>query len=155
MNTIEKKSVKVGKYVSTEHVDNLIRNYKKERWMQNSEKLGKEDSLGVWLSAEELEEFVQTARMHGADGIRIYFGVYGENSSRPENAGKQTIAMVATRTEQVDANSQVNNDLYIDRDGKSSLLAYNMYPLFPSVPGTVPPLGVTLATDKNNRVVVM
>jgi hypothetical protein len=40
MSTIEKKAVKVGKYVNTEHVDNLIRNYKKDRWMQNSEKLG-------------------------------------------------------------------------------------------------------------------
>jgi hypothetical protein len=54
MLTIEKKTVKAGKLVDTAHVDTIIRNYKKERWVHNSKRLGKEDSLSVWYSIEEL-----------------------------------------------------------------------------------------------------
>ena len=57
MVTIEKKSIKVGKLVDTEHVETLIRNYKQERWAHNSKRIGKEDSLSVWFSVSELEEF--------------------------------------------------------------------------------------------------
>jgi hypothetical protein len=59
MLEVQKKSVKVGKLVNTEHVDTVIRTYKQERWMHNSKRLGKEDSLSVWYSIEELEEFFQ------------------------------------------------------------------------------------------------
>ena len=58
MLTIQKKSLKVGKFVNTEHVDTVIRNYKQERWVHNTERLGKEDSLSVWHSIEELEELI-------------------------------------------------------------------------------------------------
>jgi hypothetical protein len=159
MNTIEKKAVKVGKYVSTEHVDNLIRNYKKERWIQNSERIGKEDSLGAWYSVEELEEFIQTAKMHGAEGIKIYFGVYGAGAVREELNGKQTIALVATSGDQENVDPANQRDMYITNNGKTSLLAYN-WPL--PLPGsTIPPtgvgssLGITIAKDKNNRMVVI
>ena len=53
----EKKSLSVGKYVSTKHVDSVIRTYKKERWVHNSERLGKADSLSAWYSVEEIEAF--------------------------------------------------------------------------------------------------
>jgi hypothetical protein len=45
MITIEKKSLNVGKYVDTKHVDSAIKTYKKERWIHNSKRIGKEDSL--------------------------------------------------------------------------------------------------------------
>jgi hypothetical protein len=54
MLTIEKKSLNVGKFVTTEHVDSVIRNYKQERWIQNSERLGKEDSLSAWWSIVQM-----------------------------------------------------------------------------------------------------
>jgi len=73
MLTIEKKSLKVGKFVNTEHVDTVIRTYKQERWVHNSERLGKEDSLSVWHSIEELEDLIAKAKEHGGDGIRFYF----------------------------------------------------------------------------------
>ena len=74
MITIEKKSLKVGKYVNTEHVDTVVRNYKQERWVYNSERIGKEDSLSGWYSIEEMEEFIERAKQSGGDGISIYFG---------------------------------------------------------------------------------
>jgi hypothetical protein len=161
MNTIEKKSVKVGKYVSTEHVDNLIRNYKTERWIQNSERMGKEDSICIWWSAEEIAEFLQTAMMHGADGVKMYFGVYGEGASRPEMNGKQTIALVATCNEEGPSGETITRDLYIHRDGKESLLAYNMggLPANP-IPGIIPPsvgmptLGQVVIADKQGMRVI-
>ena len=79
MLTIEKKSLKVGKYVSTQHVDEVVRNYKQERWIQNSERIGQEDSLSGWWSIEEMEEFLENAKMNGADGVRMYFGAYSKN----------------------------------------------------------------------------
>jgi len=129
MRTIEKKVVKAaGRYVTTEHVDALIRNYKKDRWLQNSERIGKEDTLNLWLTVEELEEFIQTSKMNGADGIRVCFGVYGENARapRPHMVGKQTVTFVATASELDSKGNLVNNDIYVQRDNEPSILAYNM-----------------------------
>ena len=134
MNTIAKNSLAVGKYVNTEHVDTLIRNYKKERWMQNSERMGKDDSISLWWTADELEEFIQTAKVHGADGIRVCFGVYGDKDCRPGMEGKMTVALVATVNEMDAAGNMVPKDLYIERDGSHTVLAYNM--AFPPLPGT-------------------
>jgi len=160
MNTIEKKSVRVGKYVNTEHVNSLIRNYKKERWIQNSERIGKEDSLGGWLSVEELEDFLQTAKMYGADGVSIYFGVYGQDGAKPGAEGKQTVAFVATSSEEGDDETPSHKNVYIQRNGENTLLAYNWVGPLPNP--TIPPtgvgitsLGVTIAKDKNNRMVVI
>lgn len=155
MSTIEKKAVKAGKYVNTEHVDALIRNYKTERWMQNSERIGKEDTLGLWLSLEEVEEFLQTSKMYGADGVRICFGVYGGNAQAPKPGmeGKQTIALVATSSEMDNSGNQVNKDLYTRRNGDSSILAYNMivWPMTPDVNAPAPTttvLGSLMVADK-------
>ena len=53
--------------MSTNHVNTVIKNYKKERWIHNSNRLGKEDSLSVWYSIEELEECVRFAANFHAD----------------------------------------------------------------------------------------
>ena len=155
MRTIEKKSLKVGKYVNTEHVDTLIRNYKKDRWLHNSERIQKEDSIGVWLSAEELEEFVQTAKMNGADGIRLYFGVYGKNGRLPEFEGLQTVAFVATTSEAGDTDNQGHKDIYVERDGETSILAYNT--VWPLTGPTKPPGGggsiITMGTTVGEMMV--
>ena len=122
MTTIQKKSLKVGSYVDTNHVDTVIRNYKRERWVHNSERLGKEDSLSVWYSAEELEEFIQKIKAHGGDGVRMYFGAYPEQyDKKPEYSGRQTIVMVATRSKETEI-GVANKDLYIN---PGQILAYN------------------------------
>ncbi len=150
MSTIEKKSVKVGKYVNNAHVDTLIRNYKKERWVQNSERIGKEDSLSTWYTTDELEEFLERVKIHGADGIRFYFGAYSADyADKPEYATRQTIVMVATRSKEVNG-VLAHKDVYItDANGAPKILAYNagaMCPPFCPPPGGLgrSSLGVTL-----------
>ncbi|MBS1607378.1 MAG: hypothetical protein JSS70_01075 [Bacteroidetes bacterium] len=124
MLTIEKKSVKVGKFVNTEHVDTVIRNYKQERWVHNSERLGKEDSLSVWHSIEELEELLAKAKEHGGDGIRFYFAAYPKDYVQPLYAGRQTIVMVATKQKETEA-GLANKDIYINTGNSSEILAFN------------------------------
>jgi hypothetical protein len=150
MSTIEKKVVRSGNYVGTEHVDTLIRNYKKERWIQNSENLGKDDTLDVWYSLEELEEFIQTAKLHGSDGIRLCFGVYGEhNAPKPGLEGKQTVAFVATRGEDEGLGAPVLRDVYVRKNGKADLLAYNTATGYPwGLPGGGT-LGTIMVADKD------
>ena len=149
MSTIEKKSVKVGKYVDNAHVDTAIRTYKQERWKYNTERLGKADSLSAWYSVEELEEYIEFIKEHGADGIRFYFGAYPENyEERPEYAGRQTIVLVATKNTN-NGDKKSNKDLYIGNGQGARVLAYNTPDLCPpycSGGGTPPPKKAAAAT---------
>jgi hypothetical protein len=125
MVTIQKKSLKVGKQVNTKHVDNAIRNYKQERWVENSRRLGKEDSLSVWYSIEELEDFIAKSKEHGADGLKLYFGAYDKDyETQPLYAGRQTIVIVATKHKDTE-DGHTNKDLYVQTDAGTSILAYN------------------------------
>jgi len=147
MSTIEKKSLKVGKYVNTEHVDSVIRTYKKERWVYNSERMGKPDSLSAWYSVEELEEFFATAKQHGADGVKMYFAAYPENyTATPEYAGLQTLVLVATKSKETE-NGIANKDIYFTKDGSTEILAYNasrLCPPFCGGTGEFGKIGVTI-----------
>lgn len=147
MTTIQKKSLKVGRYVDTNHVDTVIRNYKKERWVQNSERIGKEDSLSVWYSVEELEGFIQKIKAHGGDGVKMYFGAYPENyEKKPEYSSRQTIVMVATRSKESET-GVANKDLYINA---GQILAYNMGSICPpncGSGGTSKPSGPATGID--------
>src|SRR5688572_4002211 len=125
MLRIEKKSLKVGKFVDTNHVNTVIQNYKKERWVHNSKRLGKEDSLSVWYSVQELEEFLARAKEHAADGIKIYFGAYDEECApKPLYAGRQTVVLVATKQKETETGS-INKDIYINTETGHTILAYN------------------------------
>jgi hypothetical protein len=131
MITIKNKTKKAGKFVNTDHVDSVIRNYKQERWVHNSRRLGKEDSLSVWYSVEELEEFLATVRNNGGDGVRMYFGAYDkEKAPLPLYAGRQTIVMVATKVKET-ASGETNKDIYINTDNGNSVLAYNLGKICP------------------------
>lgn len=152
MLTIEKKSLKVGKYVSTQHVDEVVRNYKQERWIQNSERIGQEDSLSGWWSIEEMEEFLENAKMNGADGVRMYFGAYSKNyAEKPEYAGKQTLVMVATEQKETAQGDVVDKDIYINNGNKMDILAYNMIRLSPKASSEI---GITLI-DKGEKGMVV
>ena len=69
MVTNEKRSVRVGKLVNTEHVETVIRNYKQNRWVHNSNRIGKEDSLSVWFSVAELEQFFEKVKDWGGHNV--------------------------------------------------------------------------------------
>jgi hypothetical protein len=125
MQTIEKKSLRVGKYVKTAHVDNVIRNYKQNRWIQNSERIGKEDSLSAWWSIEEVEEFLAKAKDHGADGVKFYFAAYDQDHAPyAEFADRQTLVMVGTKQKET-ATGVKNKDIYIEDGETTTILAYN------------------------------
>lgn len=129
----QKKSLKVGKLVNSAHVDTAIRNYKKERWVHNSKRLGKEDSLSVWYSLEELQQFFEMAQENGADGVRMYFGAYdADYADQPLYAGRQTIMMVATRNRDTETGN-VDKDVYVQTELGTSILAYNAGRICPPV----------------------
>ena len=125
MTIIQKKSLKVGKQVDTNHVNTVIKNYKQERWVHNSKRLGKEDSLSVWYSIEELEDFIAKSKDQGADGIKRYFGAYDKDyEAQPLYAGRQTIALVATKQKET-PDGITNKDVYINTESGSTILSWN------------------------------
>lgn len=132
MITSQKKSLTVGKYVNTEHVDTVIRTYKQERWAPNSDRMGKEDSLSAWYSVEELESFIGVIKQHGADGLKIYFAAYPENYTEiPEYAGLQTVVLVGTKRKVSENGKPADKDIYIQTEKGSQILAYNTARLCP------------------------
>jgi hypothetical protein len=132
MVTIEKKSLKVGKYVDTAHVDKVISTYKKERWVHNTKRIGKEDSLSGWYSVEELEGFIENIKQHGADGIKMYFAAYpSDYAETPDYAGRQTIVLVATKSKETPNGGTLNKDVYVTDGDKTNILAYNASRLCP------------------------
>ncbi len=125
MTKTQKKSLITGKQVDTKHVDTVIKNYKQQRWIHNSRRLGKEDSLSVWYSIEELECFIEKSKEHGADGIKLYFGAYDQNyKEQPLYAGRQTIVLVATK-HKVSESGESNKDIYVNTEKGSTILAWN------------------------------
>src|ERR1700730_1462565 len=147
MITIEKKSLNVGKYVDTKHVDSAIKTYKKERWVHNSKRIGKEDSLSAWYSVEELEGFIDTIKQHGANGIKFYFGAYpADYAEKPEYAGLQTIVLVATKSKETE-NGTKHKDVYITKDGSTSILGYNFSHICPPLCSSYISQGKTAFTE--------
>lgn len=155
MVKVQKKSLKVGKLVNTQHVDTVIRNYKQERWVHNTQRLGKEDSLSVWYSVEELEEYLAKAKEHGADGIKIYFGAYDKDyAPNPLYAGRQTVVLVATKQKETPAGI-MNKDLYIKTEKGTSILAYNVGSLCPPFCAKDEKgIGITIVDKGENGIVV-
>jgi hypothetical protein len=121
MNTIAKNSVKAPKYVKRNEKETLTANYKQQRWAENSDRLGKADSLSVWFTVEELENFLATVKANGGNGVRMHFGVFPENYSKPEVAGMQTIVMVANRSK--DGSLENAKELLVSQNGKPEILA--------------------------------
>ena len=126
MSTITKASVKKGQFVDSKHVDSLLGNYKKERWVHNTKRLGKEDSLSVTFGIKEMSEFLRIARENGADGIRMYFGVYAEGYEKvPEYGGRQTIVMVAVKEKRNADGRLVSKHLFYQTENGPEILAFN------------------------------
>ncbi len=122
MNTIEKKSVNAGKCTTKQEVDNLIRAYKQERWADNSERIGMADSLSVWFSVEDLENFVATVKANGGNGVRMHFGVYGaENAPQPILEGRQTVVMIGNRSS--DGTAETSKQLLAFNNGQPEIVA--------------------------------
>jgi Uri superfamily endonuclease len=153
------KSLKAGKLVNTEHVNRVISNYKKERWAHNSKHIGKEDSLSVWYSVEELEEFLAEVKEHGGDGIKMYFGAYDtEHAPVPLYAERQTVVLVATKVRETE-NGQANKDLYVADEKGTTILAYNAGSLCPPLCTTSDDdfggIGITMVDKGEDGIVIV
>lgn len=156
--TIAKKSVKVGKFVSTDHVETVRKNYKEQRWLQNSKQLGKADSLSVWFSLADIESFLEKMKEHGGDGVRFYFGAYSEAfAEKPLYAGRQTIVMVATREKQ-SLSGEEHKDIYVSNAEGTTILAYNvgrLCPPFCQSNDDFEDLGISVVDKGNDGVLVV
>jgi hypothetical protein len=123
MITEQKILVKISKDPKTVHADTLIREYKQKRWVSNSKRIGKPDSLSAGYTIEEMEKFLALAKSHGGDGIKFYYGAYPEDySAKQEYAGRQTLVMVATKSKLTETGSVANKDMYYSNCGKLRLL---------------------------------
>ena len=148
--------IKGAHYVSTEHVDAVLREYKQTRWVQNSDRLGKADSLSVWFSLEAMEDFLNTTKSNGGDGVKLYFSVYTEEFAPcPEYIGRQTITMVATKSRKTEMGTITNKDLYITKNGRSIILGQNWGTICPptcnlSTEGGTGDLGITIVDKGEN-----
>jgi hypothetical protein len=156
-----KASKKVGKYVNTKHVDSLLKTYKKERWIHNSNRIGKADSLSVWYSVEELKEFLETAQNNGADGIKMYFGAYTKESAKDEvYEDRQTIVLVATKTKQTESGDSIDKSVYVKTEKGVEILAYNIGKLCPPYCGgsgqgfDLDTIGISIIDNKDGMIVV-
>jgi len=130
----QKKSVNAGEKIPAQPVETLIREYKKTRWVSNSERLGKPDSLSAWYSLRDVEEFLAAVKSNGGDGIKFYFAAYPDDyAAIPEYEGRQTLIPVATRSKMT-ISGVAQKDLFIRKNGKADILCIN----FP--PGLCPPL---------------
>jgi hypothetical protein len=122
MNTIEKKSVNAGKFVTKQEVDTLITSYKQERWAANSDRMGKADSLSVWFTVEEVEAFLAAVKVNGGNSVRFHFGVHNaDNAPEPEFDGRQTLVMVGNRSS--DGSYSTSKELYSNKNGKPEIVA--------------------------------
>ncbi len=120
----QKKLVLNGKDAKTQEADMLIREYKQTRWVPNSERIGKPDSLSAGYSIEEIENFLALAKSYGGDGIRFYFGSYPENYfEKPEYGGRQTLVMVATKSKLMETGKYANKDIYYSSCGMLKILS--------------------------------
>jgi hypothetical protein len=149
---LTKTTKKAGQYVNSKHVESLLTHYKKERWVQNTARRGQADSLSIWYSIEELQNFIQTARDNGADGIKMYFGVYNEETAREENlVGLQTLVLVASKTKELDNGGTIDKSVYINKNGKPEILAFNYGKPCPPSCGT----GTGTGIDVDNPAVLI
>lgn len=123
MEVLTIPQAKTQQLATTSLVDTVIRNYKQERWVHNSERIGKEDSLSAWWSIEEMENFIEMAKSHGADGLKFYFGAFSDNHAKePDYAERQTLVMVGTK-ETNTVKGVKNKDIYIQNGDGTNILA--------------------------------
>jgi len=155
MNTIAKKSVNEGFFITKNEMDTLTTAYKQQRWAANSDRLGKSDSMSVWLTVDELETFLERVKNNGGNGVRLHFAVHNEDSTVAEQVGLQTVVMVASRSK--DGSLQNSRELYAENNGKPELIAYLPYPICPPACGSgIGALGKTtlVVRDDNSMEVI-
>ena len=155
MTTQVKNYVKAKKSDSTNDAENFIREYKQKRWVQNSERMGKPDSLSGWYSIEELENFIDQAKSHGGNGVRFFYGAFPENyTAQPEYAGRQTFVMVATKSRVIEDGCVTDKNIYTTINGRVEILSGGIPrpcpPACPPPDGGMGDFGITIV-DRGSK----
>ena len=156
MTTTTSAPAKKGQFASSEHVNELVGNYKKHRWLDNSNKLGKPDALSTWFGLEELQNFLKEAAENMADGIKMFYGVYPPDYHDELIAGRQTIVLVATRKAENHPGAR-NKAIMVNKKGVKTLLAFNFGETCPPFCGGTPPDyndGLSMELDNIGQVMI-
>lgn len=155
MTTQVKNYVSAKKTSRTEDAETFIREYKQKRWVQNSERIGKADSLSAWYSVEELEKFLALAKSNGGDGVRFFYGAFPEDyTAKPEYAGRQTLVMVATKSRTTDDGCTTDKNIYRKNNGRveilSGIIPKGCPPACPPPDGGMGDFGITIV-DRGSK----
>jgi hypothetical protein len=155
MTTHVKNYVRAKKTSSTDESESFIREYKQKRWVQNSERIGKADSLSAWYSVEQLEDFLALAKSNGGDGVRFFYGAFPENyTAKPEYAGRQTLVMVATKSRTAEDGCTIDKNIYRENNGRveilSGIIPKGCPPMCPPPDGGMGDFGITIV-DRGSK----
>ncbi|HEV3223631.1 MAG TPA: hypothetical protein VGZ90_12175 [Puia sp.] len=156
MITQQKNLIEISKDISTVKAHNLIREYKQTRWVPNSERISKADSLSAWYSIEEMENFLSLAKSQGGDGVKFYYGAYPEDyTPKPEYAGRQTLVMIATKSKLTEMGAIANKDIYYSKNERLKILSGTDPRICPPIcnppsEGGMGDLGITIV-DKGEK----
>jgi ribosomal protein L31 len=94
----------VGGYITPDEAQQMIDLHSKERREMVKNQRGIEDTQSCWYTIAELMNYLQTIQENGADGVRIYFGVYPD--SHPTYPGQQTIVFGPTSSGEVESDAE-------------------------------------------------
>lgn len=112
-----KKTVKplpaifIGKKITTERVERYLKN--KHPLLSNAISQNghpKEDTKSIWYSKEHIETWLDEINIMNADGMRVYFGEYGEKDGL--FAGQLCLLIVPTRL----TNSGRHEDIIVENE---------------------------------------
>ena len=155
MTTQLKNYVKAKRGSRTEDVETFIREYKQKRWVHNSERIGKADSLSASYTVEELENFLAEVKSNRGDGVRFYYGAFPEDySKQPEYAGRQMLVMVGTKSRIMDNGCITEKNIYTHKNHRVEILSSGnpkyCPPICPPPDGGMGDLGITIV-DKGSK----
>lgn len=98
-------------FIDTALVNERVTNFINNKHPLLSTAIGKPESKSAWYSIDQFEELVRELHYQNADGLRIYFGAYGETDLLYPN--QLTIIFVPTCLDEI---SGKHKDIIIDND---------------------------------------
>jgi len=103
-------------FIGKESINNRVNNYlsNKHPLLRNAQKAisdEREETKTIWYSREHIETWLNEMNLLNADGMRIYFGAYGEEDT--DVAGQLCLLMVLTRTAE---NSTTHDDIIYENE---------------------------------------
>ena len=104
-------------FIGKELLDSRVAGYLADKHPVLSKQLSgdgpyREDTKSVWYTREHVESWLEEIRHLNADGMRVYFGAYGQNEEgRPP--GQLCLLMVMTRA---DGSGRLQKDIILEQE---------------------------------------